>query len=153
MATLVEGILNIEDNLFEMGRPRSDMVRLVKSRLRDYVQDHLWKVFSYHKDRPEGVNGWLDELNASLTQFQRTNVAKKSTKSNLDRETLLDLFVVELFEDQDIDTLNKIWFNQGFPSKFVSDKEKDKLRKLATKFVDCILNDTRFVVSTSELLS
>ncbi len=134
-----------------MGRPRQDMVDLVKS-CQDVVQEHLWKLYAYHSIRQNDVAGWLETLNKYLPKLSTYNVQKNSaTRKNLNRSQLLDKFVVELFEDADIRVQNKLWANKGFPKLDLTEQNCSDLRKLAERFVDCILTEAEFSASSSEL--
>lgn len=139
--------------IISMGRPRDDMTKLIKSGLRDRTQEHLWKVFAYHSLPHATVPHWLDELNAYLEKFQIMNV-QKNTKDgkNYDLVQLEDKFVTELFEDGDIDTLNKIWSRKIYPYLPLSEADCTKLRALAAKYAKCIFDKSAFTVSVEELL-
>ena len=136
-----------------MGRPLQDMVDRVKG-CKDSVQEHLWKLFAYHKVRPNDVNGWIRSVNKYIPKLVIYNVQKNNPKRrNLDREQLLDQFVIELFEDGDIDMLITSWQSSGYPYVEMSERDRNRLRELATKFVDTIVNEQRqMVISPKDLL-
>ena len=141
--------------VLSMGRPRKEMTALVNGRMRTRIHEHLWKVFAYHSlGSPKApVPHWLDELNAWLDRLQTVNVQKDSPNGkNYSIAELHDKFVVELFEDDDIEVLNAQWSNKGYPYVPMSAKDCDKMRALAYKFCKCIHDITKFSVTTSELL-
>jgi len=137
-----------------MGRSLQSMTNLVDS-LQDVVQEHLWKLFAYHKVRPQDVKGWKRSVDKYIPRLQKYNIQKDhSNRKNLERADLEDKFVTELFEDGDIDLLNMQWSHKGFPKQSLTDNDKERLRSLARKFVTAVLaeSDVRLKTDESDLL-
>ncbi len=135
-----------------MGRPREDMTILVKN-LQDTVQEHIWKIYAYHKIKPQDVNGWLKSLNKHIGKLRTYNVqVGSSTKTNMTRGQLLEKFLTHLFEERDIEQLNYNWKGHGYPFVTLDDGDTKRLQTLATRYVDLILSKSgNFEVHPSEL--
>ena len=135
-----------------MGRPRADMLALIKSDMRDTVQDHLWKLFAYHTVRPNDVKGWIDTIEARREKFSRYNKPLGKKGANFGEDALKGFFVTELFEEDDCIHLMKTFARQGYPEIWLSEFDRKRLTLLATKFVHCVIEDAEFQVGSSELL-
>jgi len=139
--------------LSEMGRKRSVMTAMLSFDITYTVQEHLWKLFAYSKDRHQDVYKWLATVEERRRKFSLANVRKDNPKKhNCGRKILLDKFVIELFEDGDIEVLNKEYSQDGFPFKTLSENDFTRMRELATKFVDCILSSSKFTIEGSNEL-
>jgi hypothetical protein len=135
-----------------MGRPRADMIALVKSEMRDTVQEHLWKLFAYHAERSNDTAGWTKTLEERRRKFSLCNEAKGKNRKNLTLRELEDYFVTELFEAGDCRVLGKNFSYDGYPLVELNNAELLRLQNLAKRFCSCIYNETRFSAGTSELL-
>ena len=135
-----------------MGRSREDMTALVNS-LQDTIQEHIWKIYAYHKFRHQNINGWLKSLNKHIQKLRTFNSPKFGNGLNLSREQLLDKFQIELFENyRDVEQLNYNWKDNGYPFVTLDDNDVKKLQTLATRYVDLILSKSgKFEVHPSEL--
>jgi hypothetical protein len=119
--------------------------------MQDSYQEHLWKLFAYHRDRPLAINGWLRTLNKYLPTLRLLNKAKDGDL-NVDREYLHDNLTM-LFEQHDLDQLEANWSQEGFPIVYLPDDAHVKIQALSDRYIDLILSRTgTFKVSTKELL-
>lgn len=136
-----------------MGRPLSSMLKLVEA-TQDTIQEHLWKLFAYHSYRPTDMNGWKRSIDKHIPKLITYNVPKNNpNRRNLDRDQLIDKYVTELFENDDIDVLISIWNQEGYPFVELSESDRNRLRTLATKFVDAIdSGNTKLAIRSSDLL-
>ena len=106
-----------------MGRPRSDMKRLIDS-VSDTIGDHLWKLFAYHKYRPKSVNGWLTSLNEHIPKLRKYNVQKGGKGIHYDKVDLRDEFTDTLFgTTMDIEVFIGNWSGEGYSVVFISKKD------------------------------
>lgn len=135
-----------------MGRPREDMTQLVTA-LQDTVQEHIWKIYAYHKFRPSDANGWLKSLNKHLSKLRTYNIQVGSTsKLNMTEAQLLEKFLTHLFEERDIEQLNYNWKGEGFPFVTLDDADTKRIQVLAKRYVDLILSKSgKFDVHPNEL--
>lgn len=139
-------------NLLEMGRKASEF-DIVFEGLRETIVEHLWKLYAYHKDRPQDINGWTRSLNKHLDRLRRFNNPKGGGKFNRDYAWLKDKFIDEDFEGiRDLEILAGIWMNKGYPSILVTEKDVENMHKLSDKYIKLILSDSgNFSVSSGEL--
>ena len=129
-------------NLLEaQGRVLSEFDRVFEG-VRETIVEHLWKLYAYHDFSPKDVNGWLKSLNKHLVRLRRFN-KPKGVKSSFNRGYLWlkDKFVGEDFEDlRDLEILAGSWISQGYPSILVTEKDVEKIHKLADKYIKLILS-------------
>jgi len=135
-----------------MGHPREDMTALVNN-LQDRIQEHIWKIYAYHKIKPQPMRQWMISLNKHLDKLRRYNLQVGSkSKVNMTREQLLEKLLVHIFEPRDIEQLNYEWKGHGYPFVTLDESDTRKLQTLATRYVDLILSKSgAFEVHPSEL--
>jgi len=93
-----------------MGRPKGDMTRLLKSTMRERIQEHLWKIYAYHKERNKFMNTWINSLNKHIPILHRFNIQKGGVGINFTEDQLREEFTNTLFEQlRDIEALNQWW--------------------------------------------
>ena len=137
----------------EMGRHREEMVSKLEA-LDMTLQDHFWKLFTYHKVRPENVKGWLASINKHLDPLQRFNRGKEA-KYNFTKEELHDKMSDAWFGTMsDVDLLTTQFARKGYPVVNIEEKDRQKLVALVDKYIDYILNKELglFKVKEDELL-
>ena len=135
------------------GRSRAKMIELVESELRDTLQEDLFKLFTYHNSRPKDVRLWVNNIEARRERFSRFNISVgRPRKRNLEKKALINYFVTELFDETTCLHFLKFFSREGYPRAVLFAPDMKKLRKLAEKLVDCILEDEEFKCSTDELL-
>ena len=126
-------------NLTEMGRQKKEMKSLFQP-LRDTIEEHIWKIFAYHNERPQDLNGWIKSLNKHLKKLRNYNVQKENPKKHkFSKKYLYDKLSYEPFQSEvDIDILIGNWGDEGFPIVHVPNERIKDLQRLAKNYVDCI---------------
>ncbi len=138
-----------------MGRERTEMTLKLKG-LDVPIQNHIWKIYAYHKDRPNDINGWLEEIDNYIKELRRYNVStgKGKSKFNYKKSQLKDRLTDTLFGKlEDVEVLEFYWgtHKNPFPRKEITNQDVVKLQHLCNKFIKCILTLSMFVVDTEEL--
>ena len=150
-----KNLLEELEKINEMGRYKPAMVSKTIA-LTDTIQEHLWKIYAYHKDKPQDMRLWLVSLNSALKKLRLFNIAKgKPNAKNLEKHELYDLLADTCFGNkEDSETLNWNWHGEGYPLKEITDMDNKKLIILACKYVDYIIDPSlgNFTVEEKELL-
>jgi len=142
-----------QEELNEMGRPRKEMVKLLNA-LDSTLQEHLWKVFAYHEQRPKSVSAWVRSLNKHLKKLRTYNIQERGSGFNFEKKTLYDRYTNQFFGHKaDIEVLIGNWSDEGFPKVSVSEEDRQKLIQLSNKYIDLIFQKSgKFTVTQDELL-
>lgn len=136
-----------------MGRPKSDMTKLLQSNIRERVQEYIWKIYAYHRNRPNDIRSWLIHLNNCINRLYLFNITKNNLNAfNYEEDELKYIFTDTLFEQmRDIEALRDIWMKEGYPFIFLNENDLNKLRILCNKYVDCILANNKFIINQIDL--
>lgn len=136
-----------------MGRPKSDMTKLLQSNIRERVQEYIWKIYAYHRNRPNDIRSWLISLNNCINRLYLFNITKNNLNAfNYEEDELKYIFTDTLFEQmRDIEALRDIWMKEGYPFIFLNENDLNKLRILCNRYVDCILANNKFIINQIDL--
>jgi len=146
-------IADINLNLYEMGRSRSDAIAKFGA-LRGTITEHLWKVYAYHDTNQEDMRGWLVSLNKHLPVLRTVNKKKNNpNKVNLNKDFLISKLVKEDFEHiGDLDALAGNAESNGLPEVNIVKDDVKRVQQLALKYIDLIFDRKgNFAVDKQEL--
>jgi hypothetical protein len=144
---------NFMQAIDEMGRHREEMISKLEA-LDMTLQDHFWKLFTYHQIRPDNVKGWLTSINKHLDPLQRFNKGKEA-KYNFNKEELHDKMSDAWFGTMgDVDLLTTQFARKGYPVINITEEDRQRLIALVDKYIDYILNKDLglFKIKKEELL-
>jgi hypothetical protein len=121
----------------EMVFHRKDAIDKVKS-LQMEISSHAYKIIVYPNH--SSYKAWIKELNAWISTLSRYHRGKNSKKNYTPDLLLKHLYIDPLGTNQDLETLNKIMVNNGFPEIDATSIDKAKLKKSIEFIIDAIIN-------------
>jgi len=138
--------------LYEMGRPRQDMIDKINS-LIDTVQEHLWKLYAYGNVRINDISGWTVSLNKHLNMLRKYNVQRKGNgRKNLTKKGIGELTATMFSELDDLKVLNDILSSNGFPSIKFTEKDRKKLVAFSNEYFMLVFTDSgKFSMDRSKM--